>query len=720
MKKTTFALTMFMMCTFTACTQVDTQTLRYPKTKRIAHFDTYHGVSVEDPYQWLEEDCRQSRQVSRWIKAQNKVTFDYVHGLPQRDLIQKRLTELWNYEKTSVPWKVGDRYFISKNDGLQNHYVVYTMNTLDGPRRELFNPNTWSADGTTALSSMSFNRDGTLVAYAIQESGSDWKTWKIRNIETGQDLPDTFTYLKTREFAWTLDDAGVYYAKFPDPDPDKVFTAVNTDMKVMYHRLGTPQSEDTVVYYQPDHPDWNYSVETTEDGHYLVISVFIGTDNKNRVTYMDLQAPNAKMTDLIANFDSGYTFIDNTGPVFYFHTDNAAPNGRIIAINIQKPELENWKEVIAEEDRPLQGVNLIHDLLVCSYLKDATSQVRLYTLDGRHVRDVECPGLGSLSGFNGKATDTETFYAYLSYTTPPTVYRYDMMTGESQLLERPEIDIDFELYTTQQVFYKSKDGTRIPMFIACKKGLQQNGNTPVILYGYGGFNIPLQPHFSISQMVWLEMGGILATANLRGGGEYGETWHNAGKKMLKQNVFDDFIAAAEYLIDEKYTSSEKLVIRGGSNGGLLVGACMVQRPELFAAAVPGVGVMDMLRFDLFTAGRYWTDEFGSAKDSKEMFEYLKGYSPYHNIKEGVTYPATLVLTADTDDRVVPGHSFKFTARLQEAHAGVDPVLIRIQTRAGHGSGMPTSMLIDEIADIYAFLAENLNMQGQCRQDRDRD
>ena len=709
MKKTAFSLTLIILLTLTACTRVFTQTgkLQYPETKRIEHSDTYHGISVSDPYQWLEEDCRQSGRVGQWIKAQNKVTFDYLHDLPQREAIKNRLTELWNHEKIGIPWKAGNRYFVSINDGLQNHAVVYTMDTLHGPRRVLFNPNTWSEDGTTALSSMSFNRDGSLVAYAIQESGSDWKTWKIRNVETGEDLPDTFRYLRSTDIAWTLDDTGVYYTKYPDPDPDKVFIALNKDMKVMYHRLGTPQSEDRVVYYQPEHPEWNYYAGTTEDGRYLIIYVSIGTDNKNRILYQDLQSPNSGMTDLIANFDSGYSFIDNKGSVFYFHTDNEAPNGRVIAIDIEKPEPENWKEIISENPNPLDSTNLVNDTLICSYLKDATSLVSLYTLEGQHLRDIQSPGLGMLSGFNGKAKDTETFYSYRSYTTPPTVYRYDMTTGESEIFARPEIDIDTDLYTTEQVFYESKDGTRIPMFIACKKGLPRDGNNPTILYGYGGFNVSLLPYFSISQMVWLERGGILATANLRGGGEYGQTWHEAGKKMLKQNVFDDFIAAAEYLIDEKYTCSEKLAIKGGSNGGLLVGACLVQRPELFGAAVPEVGVMDMLRFDLFTAGRYWTDEYGSAGDSKEMFEYLKGYSPYHNIKDGTRYPATLVTTADTDDRVVPGHSFKFAARLQQAQAGDDPVLIRIQTKAGHGSGMPTSMRIDELADTYAFLAENL-------------
>lgn len=710
MKKTLITSALIILCVLTSCSQLATSTLRYPPTKRIEHTDTYHGVAVSDPYQWLEEDCRQSKRVSRWIEAQNKVTFDYLYGLSHRESIKKRLTELWNYEKVHVPWKVGGRYFISKNDGLQNHNVIYVMDALDGPRRILFNPNTWSEDGTTALSSMTFNRDGTLVAYAIQESGSDWKTWKIRNVVTGQDLPDTFTYMKTRNFAWAIGDTGVYYAKFPNPDPDMQFMSPNKDMKVMYHRMGTDPAEDKVVYYQPEHPDWNYEVEVTEDGRYLVLSIYIGTDDKNRVTYKDLQSPDAKLMDLIANFDNGYTFIDNEGSVLYFHTNNDAPNGRVIAIDIRKPEPKHWEQIIPESIRPLQSVNIINDMLVCSYLKDATTQVMLYTLDGKHVRDVTSPGLGRLSGFGGKAKDTETFYSFQSFTVPPSIYQYNMITGKSDFLEWPQIDIDTELYTTEQVFYESKDGTRVPMFIMYKKGLKRNRNNPAILNGYGGFNIPRQPNFWISRIVWLEMGGIYAVANIRGGGEYGETWHEAGKKMLKQNVFDDFIAAAEYLIDERYTSSEKIAISGGSNGGLLVGACMTQRPELFAAAVPSVGVMDMLRFELFTAGRYWTDEFGSAQDSKEMFEYLKGYSPYHNLKDGVNYPATLILTADTDDRVVPGHSFKFTARLQEAHIGSDPVLIRVRTRAGHGSGMPTSMLIDEIADAYAFLAENLNME----------
>ncbi|MCI0500091.1 MAG: prolyl oligopeptidase family serine peptidase [Planctomycetales bacterium] len=682
--------------------------MNYPETKRISHTDTYYGITVSDPYQWLEEDCRESKRVSRWIRAQNKLTFDYLYGLEQRGPIKERLTEVWNYEKMGIPRKIGRRYFVSQNDGLQNHNVIYTMHSLNGPRRVLFNPNTWSKDGTTALSSMSFNRDGSLVAYAVQKSGADWNTWKIRDVNTGRDLPEIFDYLKTRHFAWTLHDTGVYYAKFPKPEPGREFIAVNTNMKVMYHRLGTNPSEDTVVYYQPEHPDWNYGVDVTEDGRYLVISVFLGTDDKNRVIYNDLQTPDAPMTDLIAHFDNRYSFIDNTGSVFYFLTDNAAPNGRVIAIDLQKPEPENWKEIIAESDRPLEEVDIINNLLVCSYLKDVTSQIALFTLEGKHVRNVDTPAMGSVSGFSGKMNDTETFYSFESLTTPPSIYRYDMVTGKSEFLERPRINIDFDLYTAEQVFYTSKDGTRVPMFIIYKKGMKRDGSNSALLTGYGGFRISLKPHFGVSRIVWLEMGGVYAIANLRGGGEYGGTWHEAGKKMLKQNVFDDFIAAAEYLIDQKYTSPEKLGISGGSNGGLLVGACMTQRPDLFAAAVPTVGVMDMLRFDQFTAGRYWTDDYGSVRDSKAMFEYLKGYSPYHTIKKGVIYPATLVVTADTDDRVVPGHSFKFIAGLQDAQAGDRPVLIRIQTDAGHGSGKPVSMQIEETADIYAFLAENLN------------
>jgi prolyl oligopeptidase len=681
----------------------------YPKTERIDHVDTYHGIEVPDPYRWLEEDVRQSQRVRQWVQAQNKVTFGHLRSLPAREKFKKHLTGLWDYERFGTPFKAGCRYYIANNDGLQNHYVIYVLDSLQGPRRVLFNPNEWSEDGTIALGGMSFSEDGKFVAYAVQDAGSDWRTWKVRNIETGNDPPDILNYLKFTSIAWDPESTGFFYAKYPDPDPNQQFQSLNKKMKVMFHRLGTEQADDVVVYYRPDHPEWFYDVKVTDDGHYLIITIWVGTDEKYRVMYKDLYRPYAMPVDLIDKFENEYSFIDNDGSIFYFQTDLQAPKRRVIAIDIRKPERKFWKEVIPETQDTLQSVSLVSNLFVCRYLKDVATHIKLYTMDGRNIRDLELPGFGSAYGFSGKRTDTETFYSLESFAVPPSIYRYDLVTGQSTLLERSEVDFNPDLYVTEQVFYQSKDGTRVPMFITHKKSVIRDGSNPTLLYGYGGFNISIRPSFSVTRLAWMEMGGIYAVANLRGGGEYGEQWHEAGKKMKKQNVFDDFIAAAEYLIDNKYTSSDKLAILGGSNGGLLVGACMTQRPELFAAAVPVVGVMDMLRFDEFTAGRFWVDDYGSAKDSREMFEYLRGYSPYHNLKAGTHYPATLIVTADTDDRVVPSHSFKFAARLQHVHAGDSPVLIRIETRAGHGSGKPTTMKIEEDADILTFLAENLGM-----------
>ncbi len=683
--------------------------MQYPVTKKIDHVDTYHGIEVSDPYHWLEEDVRESARVAQWVKAENKLTFGYLEKLPDRKAIEKRLTQLWDYEKFGTPFKRGGRYYIAKNNGLQNHYVYYVSDTLDGEQRVLFNPNEWSKDGTVALGGLDFSEDGRYVAYGIQEAGSDWRTWKVRDIASGQDLSDRLDYLKFTDVAWDAQANGFYYAKYPDPDPNNQYQSLNKNMKVMYHRLGTDQSEDKVVYYQGEHPEWGYGVEVTDDGHYLIYTIWVGTDPKYRIMVQDLTQAESKPVDVITTFENEYTFIDNDGPVLYFRTDKDAPKGRIIAIDLRQPQPEHWRGIIPESDSLLEGANLINNQFVCSYLQDVTTQIKIYSLAGQFIRNIELPGLGTAGGFGGKRTDTETFYSFQSFAVPPSIYRYDMVTGESRLLDRAQVDFDPDQYVTEQIFYPSKDGTRIPMFITHKKDLVYNGQNPTLLYGYGGFNISLTPSFSVSRLAWMEMGGVYAVANLRGGGEYGQAWHEAGKKFNKQNVFDDFIAAAETLIAKKITSTQKLAIMGGSNGGLLVGACMTQRPDLFAAAVPEVGVMDMLRFDQFTAGRFWTDDYGSAQDSKAMFEYLLGYSPYHNLKPGTVYPATLITTADTDDRVVPGHSFKFAARLQACQAGKAPVLIRIETRAGHGSGKPTSMIIEEQADIYAFLKQNLGM-----------
>lgn len=674
------------------------------------HIDEYFGTKVEDPYRWLEEDVRESPRVKEWVEAQNEVTFAYLKSIPGREEIEERLTEIWDYEKVGAPFRRGKWYYYYKNDGLQNQDVLYRKRSLDGAPEIVFDPNTWSKDGTVALAGASFSKDGRYVAYGVQESGSDWRTWKVRDLDTGENLSDTLEYLKFTGVAWDGDGDGFFYAKYPDPDEESQFQSLNQEMKVMYHRLGTAQAEDFVVYYRPDHPEWGYGTYVTEDGRYLVLSVWWGTDNKYRILVKDLSEPLAAPIELIDRFENDYSYIHNDGKTFYFFTDNEAPRGRVIAIDLDRPERTNWREIIPEQKEPLQRVVVIHNQFVATYLKDVLTQVRLYRKSGEAIGELKLPGVGTASGFGGKPWESETFFQFQSYAAPPSNYRYDFISGEIELLDRAGIDFDPDEYVSEQVFYPSKDGTRIPLFVTRKKGVALDGNQPTLLYGYGGFNITLAPRFSASRAAWLEMGGIYAVANIRGGGEYGKTWHQAGQKQNKQNVFDDFIAAAEYLISEGYTSSEKLAIMGGSNGGLLVGAVVNQRPDLFAAAVPAVGVMDMLRFDQFTAGRFWTDDFGSSSESKEMFEYLLGYSPYHNLSDGANYPAILVTTADTDDRVVPGHSFKYAARLQEASAGGRPALIRIETKAGHGSGKPTSKIIEEYADVYAFLAKNLGLR----------
>ncbi len=692
-----------------AASAVAESPLKYPETKRVDHVDEYHGTKVPDPYRWLEDDVRESEQVAGWVEAQNKVTFGYLKQIPQRAAIEKRLTELWNFEKFTAPFKRGQRYYYYRNSGLQNQYVLYTMDSLDGEPRVFIDPNEWSEDGTIAMAGTAFSDDGAYCAYGIQDGGSDWRTWRIKEVASGELLDDELKWLKFGGVSWTPDGKGLFYSRYDEPEEGAEFQSLNLNQKIYYHRLGTPQSQDVLVFKRPDQPEWGFSPEVTEDGRYLIITVWKGTDDKYRVFYRDLSEPYAMPIELIDHFDHEFTFIGNDGPVFYFKTDLDAPNKRIISIDIRRPEPEHYREIVPEAEDALQGVGFVANMFVLEYLHDARTQVKIHQTDGEFVRAVEFPGIGTASGFNGKRTDTETFYSFSSYTTPPSVYRYDMITGKSTLMRQAEVDFDPAEYEVKQVFYESKDGTRVPMFISHKKGIKLNGSNPTLLYGYGGFSISLTPSFSISRLAWMEMGGVYAVANLRGGGEYGEKWHKAGTKLNKQNVFDDFIAAAEYLIKENYTRPEKLAIQGGSNGGLLVGACMTQRPDLFGACLPAVGVMDMLRFHKFTAGRFWVDDYGSA-DNAEEFAALVAYSPYHNLKPGTEYPATMVTTADTDDRVVPGHSFKFAARLQEVQSGDEPVLIRIETRAGHGAGKPTSKIIEEIADAWAFLVKNLEMK----------
>jgi prolyl oligopeptidase len=683
--------------------------MKYPPTRRVDHVDDYHGTKVADPYRWLEDDVRKSKDVAEWVEAENKVTSAYLDRIPQRKSIGKRITELWNYERYSAPFKTGGRYFYFRNDGLQNQSVLYTMETLDSKPRLLLDPNKLSKDGTVALSGLAVSPDGKLAAVGLAESGSDWQSWKVLDVDTGKFRDDDLKWVKFSSASWTKDSKGFFYSRFDEPKGESKFTSLNFNQKLFYHRVGTPQSDDVLVYRRPDHPKWGIYGEVSEDGRWLVISIREGTDRRYRIVYKDLEEPYGLPTDLIDDFKNEYSFIDNDGPVFYFKTDFKAPLGRVIAIDTRKPQRENWKEIIPEAKENLSDVGLVGNLFVCHYLKDAKTLVKMYTVDGDFVRDVQLPGIGSASGFGGKRSYTETFYTFSSYATPPSTYRYDLATGKSKLLRTSKVKFNPDDYVVEQVFYKSKDGTQVPMFITRRKDIAFDGSNPTILYGYGGFNIPLTPGFSVARLAWLEMGGVYAVANLRGGGEYGKQWHKAGTKEKKQNVFDDFIAAAEYLIEKKYTSTPKLAIQGGSNGGLLVGACIVQRPDLFGACLPAVGVMDMLRFQKFSAGRYWTDDYGSSDDPND-FKTLYAYSPYHNLKKGVKYPATLVTTADTDDRVVPAHSFKFIAMLQHCQAGDAPVLARIETKAGHGAGKPTAKMIEELADQYAFLVKNLGMK----------
>ena len=683
--------------------------IHYPPSKREDRVETIHGKPVPDPYRWLEDDVRKSPEVRQWVDAQSKLTQDYLKAIPEREGIQKKLTALWNYEKVTAPAKVAGRYFFRKNDGLQNQAVLYVMEKLGGEPRVLIDPNLWTKDGTVALGATAVSPDGRFLAYAVSEAGSDWTTLKVLDVDTGKPLGDEIKWVKFSTPSWTADGKGFFYSRYPEPSKDAEFQSLNKNQMVMYHRVGVPQADDVLAYKRPDQPEWGFGAAVTDDGRYVVITTWVGTDDRYRITYRDLGEPYAMPIDLIDKFENDYTLIDNDGPVLYFRTDFNAPRGRVIAIDVRKPEKANWKEIIPQAAEKLEGVSLVGNLFVASYLKDAKTQVKMYTPDGAFVREVEFPGIGSAAGFAGRRADTETFYTFSSYAVPPTTFRYDLVTGKSHVFRESKVAFDATKYETKQVFVASKDGTKVPMFVTAKKNLERNGQHPTLLYAYGGFNIPLTPGFSAGVVGWLEMGGVYCVANLRGGGEYGLEWHKSGTKAKKQNVFDDFIAAAEYLIKEKYTSKEKLAIKGGSNGGLLIGAVMTQRPDLFGACLPHVGVMDMLRFHKFTAGRFWVDDYGNP-DTAEDFPALLAYSPYHNLKKGTAYPPTMVITADTDDRVVPGHSFKFAANLQYCNVGDAPVLARIETRAGHGAGKPTTKMIEELADEYAFLVKNLRMK----------
>ncbi len=680
----------------------------YPPAVRGDTVDDYHGTKVADPYRGLEE---YTDATNAWIEAENKVTFAYLDTIPERAQIKDRLTKLWNFERYTAPAKEGGHYFYGKNNGLQNQNVLYVTDKLSDDGRVLLDPNTLRADGTVALAGTSVTDDGKLMAYGTSEAGSDWNVWKVRDVATGKDLPDEIHWVKFGGASWTKDGKGFYYSRFDEPKAGEDLKAANKFQKIYYHALGQPQSEDTLAYDRKDQPEWYLTGEVTDDGRYLIIDVNPGSKIETGIFYKDLTKPDAPAVELLSKFDAQYQFIDNDGSTFWVKSDLDAPRGRVWAIDTNHPERANWKEVIPQTTDALQGVSSVGNKLIASYLHDAQTRVRVYDTKGKWEKDVELPGIGTAGGFGGKRKDTETFYSFTSYTVPGAIYRYDIPTGKSELYKQPKVDFNPDAYTTEQVFFKSKDGTRIPMFITQKKGVKHDGTAPTLLYAYGGFNIPLTPGFSVGNAVWLEMGGIYCVANLRGGGEYGEDWHKGGMKLVKQNVFDDFIGAADWLIKNKYTSTPHLAIQGGSNGGLLVGACMTQRPELYGACLPQVGVMDMLRFQKFTVGWGWVGDYGSSEKPDE-FKALYAYSPYHNLKKGTCYPPTMVTTADHDDRVYPAHSFKFAAALQEAQGCDNPVLIRIETRAGHGAGKPTSKRIEELADMWAFLVKSLKMNVQ--------
>lgn len=699
----TIVLSIFVSCK-SETKKANRITVNYPETKKVDTVDTYFGEKVLDPYRWLEDD--RSEETEAWVKSQNEVTFNYLDNIPYREDLKDRLTKLWNYEKIGSPFKEGDYTYFYKNDGLQNQYVIYRYKNDASPETaEVFlDPNTFKEDGTISLGGLSFSKNGKMAAYSISEGGSDWRKILVMNAETKEIVEDTLVDIKFSGMSWYKNE-GFYYSSYDKPKGSEL-SAKTDQHKVYYHKLGTKQSEDELIYGGTPEQKHRYIYGgVTEDDRYLVITPRVSTSG-NKLYIKDLTVPNAPLVEILGHTDSDSNIIENVGSKLYIMTNLGAPNRKVIMVDASNPTPDNWEDFIPETENVLSP-STGGGYFFANYMVDAVSKVLQYDYNGKLVREVELPGVGSAGGFGAKKEEKELYYSFTNYVTPGSIYKYDIEKGTSQLYRKPSIDFNPENYESNQVFYESKDGTKVPMIITHKKGLKLNGKNPTILYGYGGFNIPLTPSFSIANAVWMEQGGVYAVANLRGGGEYGKAWHNAGTKMQKQNVFDDFIAAGEYLINNKYTSSDYLAVRGGSNGGLLVGATMTQRPDLIKVALPAVGVLDMLRYHTFTAGAGWAYDYGTAEDSKEMFEYLKGYSPVHNVKEGVEYPATLVTTGDHDDRVVPAHSFKYAAELQSKQAGDNPVLIRIETDAGHGAGKPTSKIIEEQADIYGFTLYNM-------------
>ncbi|MFZ6029132.1 MAG: prolyl oligopeptidase family serine peptidase [Chloroflexota bacterium] len=686
--------------------------LTYPSSPAVPQTDDYHGTLVADPYRWLEDP--DSPETRAWVEAQNALTFDFLAQIPAREGLKNRLTELWNYPRAQAPIKrhveAHQRYFQLRNTGLQNQDVLYVSEQPGAAGRVLLDPNLLSEDGTVALSGWRASEDGRWLAYATSASGSDWLTWRVRSVDDGTDLPDVIEWSKFSSASWRKDGSGFYYSRYDTPAEGATYTGANYYQKVYFHRLGESQTKDRLVYERPDQKEWGFGAEVSDDDRYLIFNVWQGTDVRNRLFYQDL-AGGGPVVALIDDLEATYEFVGNDGPLFYLRTNLDAPRSRLIAIDVTRPEKAHWREIVPQSSDTLEAVAMIHDEFIVLYLHDAYHQLRRFDRQGRPLGEVVLPALGSLPLFVcGRRDDDEMFYLFSSFLYPSTVYRYDFNTGRSQAVFTPDIPFDTTPYVTRQAFATSKDGTRVPVFLTHRRDLPLDGQNPTLLYGYGGFNVSLTPSFAASRLAWLELGGVYAVAILRGGGEYGEDWHQAGMLHNKQNVFDDFIACAEYLIAEKVTSTPKLAIQGGSNGGLLVGACLAQRPDLFGAALPAVGVMDMLRFHKFTIGWAWVSDYGSSEDPAQ-FRTLYAYSPLHNLKPGTHYPATMVTTADHDDRVVPGHSFKFAAALQAAQAGDAPALIRIQTKAGHGAGKPTAIVIQENADLLAFLVKVLQVEN---------
>jgi len=675
--------------------------LRYPETRRVDLVEDHFGIKVADPYRWLENDVRQDQEVRGWVTAQNQVTDAYLATLPQRAVFRDRIKALYNYERFGVPVKAGGRYFYTRNSGLQNQSVLYVRDSLNGEGRVLIDPNGWAKDGATALAEWNPSDDGSKLLYTIQDGGTDWRTMKVLDVNTGALLPDTIEWVKFTALAWAKDGSGFFYSAFDPPAAGAKFQALNENQKVYFHKLGTPQSADRLIYATPDQPKRGHGAQVTDDGKWLVIRTTEGTDRRYEVSVLDLTQPGAKPRTIIKGLNYEWQLAGNVGSKFYWVTTEGAPLKRIVTMDVRAADPKPVP-LVPEAKATLESANIVGGVLFADYLADVKSEVRRYSLDGKPLGTVPLPGIGSAGGFGGKIDDGETFFAFTSFATPTSVYRYDVKTGRATPWAAPKVAFDPADYKVEQVFYPSKDGTKIPMFVVRKKSV--TGPAPTLLYAYGGFNIPTVPGFSPTRLAWMEQGGVLAVANIRGGGEYGDRWHDGGRLANKQNVFDDFIAAGEWLKANGVTGKDQLAIQGGSNGGLLIGAVVNQRPDLFAAALPQVGVMDMLRFDRFTAGRYWVDDYGYP--SKEAdFKLLYAYSPYHNVKGGRAYPAILATTADTDDRVVPGHTFKYTAAIQAADIGAKPHLVRIETRAGHGSGKPTDKIIEEAADLWSFAAQ---------------